>query len=64
MRRRISSGRVCGTPAIAKLPLVGATIVVRTRIEVVLPAPLRPSTPTTSPRGASKERSETAQTAP
>ena len=37
-------------PASTARPLVGARYVVRIRIEVVLPAPFGPSSPTISPR--------------
>ena len=64
MRRRISAGLVCGMPATAKVPRVGARIVVSTRMAVVLPAPFGPSTPRISPAAASKLRSATATSEP
>ena len=42
IRRRISSGRVCGMPATEKLPRLGSRIVVSMRTAVVLPAPFGP----------------------
>ena len=64
MRRRISAGRVCGIPATAKRPPLGARIVVSTRIAVVLPAPLGPSRPITSPAPATKLSSCSATSGP
>src|SRR3954463_14003518 len=64
MRRRISAGRVCGTPATAKVPRLGARIVVSTRIAVVLPAPFGPSTPRISPGATENVRSATATSRP
>src|SRR5262249_7137160 len=64
MRRRISVGRVCGTPATEKLPRVGARIVVSTRIADVLPAPFGPRTPRISPWSTSKLRSARATREP
>src|SRR5262245_9963257 len=62
--RRISTGRVCRTPATANVPRVGANSVVKTRIAVVFPAPLGPSTPRISPDSTEKVRSSTATSSP
>ena len=41
-------------PSIVTLPLVGAVMPARILSNVLLPAPLRPMTPTDAPRGTSK----------
>ena len=41
-------------------PAVGMTLVMRTPMQVVLPAPLGPSSPKISPRRTSKETPSTA----
>src|SRR6478752_2350040 len=65
-RPGISSGavRVSSRPSYVALPDCARTSPVMVRSSVVLPAPLAPSTAVTSPRGAVKETSLRARTAP
>ncbi len=51
-------------PAILAVPCVGATNPVKSRIVVVLPAPLGPRKATTSPLGIENDTSRTARNDP
>ena len=56
MRRRIATGCSELMPSTTKRPADGRRIVVRIRIEVVLPAPLGPRNPRTLPAFSEKVR--------
>jgi hypothetical protein len=60
--RAVTGSAATSTPATLAEPAVGSTRVVRTPIVVVLPAPLGPSRPNTSPRPTSKLMPATAST--
>ena len=65
MRRRASTGSsATDSPSISAAPRSGAIRVVSMRSVVVLPAPLGPSRPVTTPSAAEKETSSTAVTLP
>ena len=65
MRRRTCSGRVTTSkPATSALPLVGGSRPHSMRMVVVLPEPLGPSMPNTSPREMSRSSPCTATSAP
>src|SRR5512142_238793 len=56
--------RIMSTPATVTLPRLGARVPQSRRIAVVLPAPLAPSRPKTSPRRTPRSTSRTAANAP
>jgi len=63
LRTRIVDRRV-SSPNTRMVPAAGFSRVVTTRMTVVLPATLGPSSPNTSPSATSKLRSSTARTGP
>ena len=58
--RAVTGSAATSMPATLALPDVGSTRVVSTPMVVVLPAPLGPSRPNTSPRSTVKEMPSTA----
>ena len=60
--RSVSASRTTSNPMTRAVPAVGISSVVSILTIVVLPAPLGPSKPNSSPAATSNERSSTART--